>query len=521
MTATSATSTVSLRAAAPVASASIAAASPKPIRTPRAEVPPHRDAVGASEVRINDRLVFLIRNAQGSRPAEERARAASEALEREAAEQKETEVHVEEGDAVAVVYAGKTPIVQLTIEDARAAGDSSIAVHAAAVSASIDNALRSERRRSAIANAVFSFSLLVFSGLIAFLVMKKIGEVTERLRRWMSINPTRLKPLRFGGVEVVSSAAMRGGFSVAIGISRRVLQFGVLYLWLVVGLSLFESTRGHTERLTGFVLTPLSNLIGRVGTTLPLLIVGAIAAAAVTALVRFVALFFGSVARGETSLRWLPRDLAEPTSILLRAGIILSALIFVVPLITASAAAESQVGIAILGAFVLASVPILACAPIGIVAIFARRLHVGDFVEIGGKSGRITALTLLEVRLEDDLGVEVRVPHLFALVHPVRVNGPDRLIVVRIAVDPRAKSTAVEHLLFEAARDQAASLDPRVELADLNQDGAIYRVSIRSRERAARSALLASIAERLQAANVALGRDRSGAASARSGELST
>jgi hypothetical protein len=390
------------------------------------------------------------------------------------------------------------------MEDARAAGDASIAVHAAAVSAGINDALRTERRRSEIANTVFSLSLLVFSGLIAFLVIRKIGQVSARLRRWAALQPHRLKPLSLGGVEVVSSAALRGGLTVALGISRRLAQFGVLYLWLVIGLSLFESTRGHTERLTGVVLAPLSSLVGRIGTTLPLLVVGAIAAVAVAALVRFVALFFGSVARGETSLGWLPRDLAEPTSILLRAGIILSALIFVLPLITAGGEVESSVGIAVLGAFGLASVPVLACAPIGIIVIFTRRLHVGDFVEIGAHRGRITGLTLLETHLEDDLKLELRVPHLLSLIHPVRVLGPERLVAVEVTIDRVAERSTAEAALVEAARALSGSRQPTVDLARIEESGGTYTVSIHSADQNAASTLLKAIAEQLAAANILL-----------------
>jgi small-conductance mechanosensitive channel len=474
----------------------------------REAVEEQRQATRSGEVSINDRVVFVIRVAQESKSIEARARAAGEALARAIEQPKEPEVHVEESGGVAVVYAGRTPIVQLTIEDARAAGDASIAVHAAAVSAGISDALRSERRRSAIANTVFSFSLLVFSGLIAFLVIKKLGEFAVRLKRWLAHQPPRLKPLRVGGVEVLSSTALSGGFSVAAGISRRVAQFGVLYLWLVVGLSMFESTRGYTERLTGFVLTPLSSLIGRIGTTLPLLIVGASAAIAVAALVRFVALFFGSVARGETSLGWLPPDLAEPTSILLRAGIILSALIFVLPVITAGGDVESSVGIAVLGSFGLASVPVLACAPIGIIVIFARRLRVGDYVEIGPRSGRITALTLLETRLEDERSFELRVPHLLALIQPIRVLGPELLVEVEVTIRRTTDKAGAEVALLDAARSLTSSTQPSLELTGIDGVHATYALSVRSPDAKMQSALLAAILVGLEGAGIELVRAR-------------
>jgi len=67
------------------------------------------------------------------------------------------------------------------------------------------------------------------------------------------------------------------------------------------------------QKLTGFVVAPLSQLMARLATALPRR-VAALAALAVFVLVRFVGLFFASVSRGEALLGWLPADLAAPTA---------------------------------------------------------------------------------------------------------------------------------------------------------------------------------------------------------------
>src|SRR6185312_7235626 len=129
-----------------------------------------------------------------------------------------------------------------------------------------------------------------------------------------------------------------------------------------------------------------------------------VAATAVVALgvaVRFVGLFFGAVARGETEVAWLPRDLAGPTSVLVRAGMVVASMVLAAPLITGTDdGALSR-----------------ACAAAGVPAVFGRRFRSGDFVEAGGRAGIVRSVTLLEIVLEDAIGCELRVPQLLGLWH--------------------------------------------------------------------------------------------------------
>jgi len=180
------------------------------------------------------------------------------------------------------------------------------------------------------------------------------------------------------------------------------------------------------------------------------------AAILVTVLVvRFVGLFFGSIGRGETTLGSLPRDLAVPTGALLRVGIVIVALLFAAPLITgADDGALARLGVATLIALGFASAPVLASIVAGIPAIYGRRIRVGDHVEIAGRAGRVVSVSLLEVRLEDDLGCQVRVPHLTSLLAPTRVLGPLPLAVIDVVADPNAAAA----IAIAANADRTVSL---------------------------------------------------------------
>jgi small-conductance mechanosensitive channel len=494
--------------ATPAAAPSAAPAEPSTAPAPpaSASIPHALPAVRPAPVSVHDRPVFDVLAARGGRSPEERAAEATKVLGHLLDDKEEAEIHAQVEDDVAVVYGGKTPIVKLGAEDAAAAGDAKVGDTAEGVAAKIRAVLRAERQRSAIATTVFAFSLLVFSGLIAVLLVRKVAELIERLRAWLAESPRRLPALRVGGIEVVQPAAVRGGITVALSGANLVAHIGVLYAWVLIALSLFEATHDYSERLTGFVLTPISALVGRVALALPLLVIALVTVLAVGVAVRFVRLFFGSVARGETTVGWMPRDLAEPTSILVRSGIVLVTLVVAAPLMTGTDDGTlSRAGVVALVSIGLAVTPVAACAAAGVAVVFGRRLRVGDLAGVGGSEGHVRALTMLEVLLVDEDGSEIHVPHLVSLWQPTRVISPTAAVAVELRVELRVDLARVVELLREAAG--TVGVRPRVLVLGLDVDGARVRVTVDPRGGADRNALYCALSAALQAGGgVTLGR---------------
>jgi small-conductance mechanosensitive channel len=474
---------------------------------PVATAPPSTASRTPVPVRLGDGTVFNIRADRGGKTAEERARLASRALLLAVDDPRASEVKVVRQGDVAVVYAGPVPLIQLAQEDADAAGDSSLDVHAGAAASAIRQALDSERQRSRVAKNVFSVSLAVFFALIAFYLMRKVGEIAERVKEWLNENGDRALAIRVQHVEIVRPATLRNSAVVGLEIAKWLGQFGIFYAWLVIVLSLFEATRGYTERLTGLVVTPLSDLMGRLARSLPLLVVAMMAALAVFVLVRFVGLFFASVARRETTLAWLPPDLAAPTSVLLRFSIVVAALIFAAPVVTGdSEGVFARAGMVILAAIGISSAPLLASGLVGSVVLFGRRLRVGEHAEVGGSLGRIAAINLLELRLLLPDMTELRIPHLLLLGRPLRGLGVAPRISIDVAVSSGVNPTTVRGIFDEAG--SRVGRDVRAEVVMADADGVIYRVTATCDSLEHRSALWTALLEALSAAGVPLGRDR-------------
>jgi hypothetical protein len=458
------------------------------------------------DVRFHERVVFSLSAPRAGQLAEERAGAASHALETALDDPEHPGAHVEEQPDAVVVYVGKTPVVTLGDADAVAVGgDTSLHVYAAAIASKVDDAVRAERTRSQIAEHVFSFSLLVFSGLMAFLIVRRVGDLAARAREWVRAHPDRIPALKLGSIEVARPLAVRGAVGVALALAHRVAQFTVAYLWLIFALSQFAATRDYTDRLAGFVLVPLSALIERLGAALPLVVVTAIAAVALGIAVRFVELFFGGIARGETRIDWLPQDLAGPTSVLVRSGMVLVSIVLAAPLVTGSDdGALSRAGMAALAALGIACTPVLASAAAGVLAVFGRKLKAGDFVEAGGLTGVVRDVTLLEIVLEDAIGCELRVPQLRALWYPTRILGSAPMVSVEIVVDAHERPAKVEEVLVGAT---VATCDrARVDLLSLDADGARWCVSAVPKYGKGAAALADAIAAAITTEGIALGR---------------
>ncbi|MDP9148598.1 MAG: mechanosensitive ion channel family protein [Myxococcota bacterium] len=467
----------------------------------------------SSDVRLHGKAVFALHAPRAGVSAQERASAAGRALETvvDDPEQPTARVEEQENGPSAVVFVGKTPVVTLGSDDAvEAGGEATLHVYAASIASKIDVALRAERKRSAIATSVFSVSLLVFSAVLAFLLFRRVGDLSARARVWVKAHPELIPALRLGHIEVVGPIAVRGALSIALALAHRLAQFTVVYSWLIFALSRFDATRDYTGRLAGFVLVPLSALIGRVGAALPLVVVAAIASVALVIAVRFVTLFFGALARGETQVPWLPRDLAGPTSVLVRAGMVLVSIVLAAPLITGTDdGALSRAGVVALVALGLACTPLLACAVAGVPAVYGRRFKPGDYVEVGGRAGVVRDMTLLELVLEDTIGCQVRVPQLLGLWHPTRVLGSGPLATIEVAVDPRERPAKVEAALVGAA--VATCERARVELFSIDAEGARWRVCGIPKHGKGAAALADAVAQAVAEQGIALGGGSSGA----------
>ncbi|MFO0617798.1 MAG: mechanosensitive ion channel [Polyangiaceae bacterium] len=436
-------------------------------------------------VMLHDTNVVTLHLAYRGESAEQRAKAASKALEEAADDAKPEDVRTEpaldaDGTTVEVVYVGKAPILRLTKDDA-AASNAPLTEYADAVAQSLRKAIKAEKERSALASKIFSISLVVLLFVAMIFLVRKIGDLAQRANVWIEEHPERIPAIRVRSLEVVHPVTLRGGITVALSGGKWVAQIGIVYLWVIVALSMFESTRKYTSRLTGFIVEPFGAMMSRVANTLPLFLVGAIAVIAVAILLRVVQLFFESVSNGQTTVSWLPADLAKPTSILARVGIVLVGLIFAAPLITGNVeGALPRVGLVAMCAMGVAAVPLAATAILGVVVVYGRRLKLGEFIELDGREGKLAKLGFLDVTVRGDDGVETRIPHLLWLIRSTRVMGPTPRTAVRVSFARELYGPELRERLMAGLTEIGA--EPQVEVVAIETASVTLALSVRASE---------------------------------------
>jgi hypothetical protein len=377
----------------------------------------------SASVTLRDKQVFQLTRGDGELSVLDRARMASRALAEAAGDRSGEQARWETRGLRAVVLVGDREIVALSPEDASAAREGSLESLAAHVTTQVERALVGERQRTSLANTVFSISLVVFFGLITLYLMGKLRAFTGGARDYLLAHPERVPALKLNRLEVLGPASVRNALSILIAVGRALGLLGLIYAWLVLSLSLFERTRPWVARLTGVLLDPLSALVSRIALALPMFVIAIFALALLAVLLRVIDLFFASVGRGETRMALVPPDLAHPTSIVLRAGLVVLALLFAGPILTGQHDGSlSRGALVLLLGLSLAASPLCCAVLIGLALAFSRSVRLGDRIDYGGQTGVVSAIGLIWLVLEDAQGASVRVPHLRALWHPTRIH---------------------------------------------------------------------------------------------------
>ncbi len=486
------------------------------------EAPAPASSPGPASVSVGREKVFDVATSSGAASAADRAQTAQTLLAQ----------FVEDLGAGAVVTVDPVPplgpddagsllaikvdgheVFRITADDVRLSGLPAEA-YGQSLRASIQTALQRERRHLAQQRYLQSVSLVVLLGLLLFLALRGLGAASARLRATTETRFAQLRGLRLADLEILSPAALEGASHVAINVGRLLLQLGLIYLYLVFVLTRFASTRGWVGPLDQALAAPFAKLLARLVDLIPRGLVAVFALLVVLGTLRVTDFFVARVARGDIQSGWLPRDLAPTLSPLLRAAIVVVALLLFGPLIGSEQnQLFTRVGLLLLGGVSLALVPLAATAMVGVVAIVGRRYRAGEWLAIGRLVGEVTHVGYLGLTLVPPEAGRLWVPHLRMLWSPVRHMTGAPLTELEIPVDPRADPQKVIEILSApggaggaAPGAQAArKLDAR--LVRLTPEAAIYAIRLPMHQETSSALLAASIA--LGAAGIPVGKKAS------------
>ena len=369
--------------------------------------------VARAAVTLDGEVLFRVRGVTAY-PAEQRALTVSGRIEAIAADRSvstNTLRVVEAGDR-SNLLAGERLIMSVLDADAALEG--------------VSRQVLAEAKLKRIAPAIDTYRhdrhprvLLIHTGyaLGATLVFALLLFGFRRAFRWLDALVERLLRSRIEGLQAQSHQIIQADlvWKSVRGLLQGLQGFLILvavYLYLNLVLGLYPWTRAFAGRLLALLLDPLRDIGMGVLSAVPGLAFVAILAIVTRYVLRLTRLFFTSIENGTIAPRNFEREWSMPTYKIVRALIIVAALVMAYPHIPGSNS-EAFKGLTIfLGVlFSLGSSSFIANLIAGYSVIYRRAFKVGDRIRVNEITGDVTEIRLVVTHLRTIKNEEITVPN--------------------------------------------------------------------------------------------------------------
>jgi small-conductance mechanosensitive channel len=426
------------------------------------------DEVVTAPVEIDGTVIFIVRGVT-SFPAESRAGIIRDRILATAANPDVTldSIRTVDGDGMTRIVAADLQIMTVLDIDAgleQIPRSQLAAAHLSAIRQAVTG-YRQARSASAIRRDVRN-ALGATLALIVFVLV--LQWLWRRIDRWIvgrlqhRIQAVEIKSFELMRAEHIWSA-LRG---TLLAIRTLVyLAVGLIYLGLV--LAGFPWTRGAARGMLEFALGPIKIIAGGVIANIPSLVFLVVLFIMVRLVLRLVALFFNAVARGSVTLAGFYPDWAQPTYKLVRAAIVVFALVVGYPYIPGSDSdAFKGVSIFIGIVFSLGSSSAISNLVAGYMMTYRRAFKVGDIIQVGDSFGRVTETRLQVTHLRSTKNEELILPNSQILGSEVRnyssLSQTQGLILhTEVGIGYETPWRQVEAMLIAAAgRTEGLAKDP-------------------------------------------------------------
>jgi small-conductance mechanosensitive channel len=209
------------------------------------------------------------------------------------------------------------------------------------------------------------------------------------------------------------AVAYVGPIALALGAFLRwLLILAFLEAYLTITLGFFSSTREVSLQATKWVFSQLEFLAQSGLNYLPNLLVIAVIILVASYAVRIVRLIFGEIGKGNFKIRGFYPDWAAPTERLIRALVLVLALIVAFPYLPGAKSPAFQ-GISIFVGVLLSlgSSSAVANAIAGVILTYMRSFLDGDWVQIGDTTGEVIEKNLLVTRILTPKAEVITIPN--------------------------------------------------------------------------------------------------------------
>lgn len=400
------------------------AATPVPGQQPAPQAsPPPADsapvpAPAGAPVVVGGDTILVVPTRLGPYSAAERATAIRLRLEGLARDPfaREYEVRVVRGETSSDVMVQDRAVLTITEADAAALGLSRDVLDRRAADA-VAQALREQGFRARLRIIAMGVLFAFMASLATVLVFRLVNRIFPRLYEMIERGRAGWIPaLRVQRVELVSKDQLADALLWTARMVRAVLLVLLLYLAVPVILSFFPWTRPYADRLFDYILTPFASVWASFISYLPeFFALGAIVVVT-WYLLKLIRPIFLGIARGSITLSGFYPDWAMPTYKIVRALIMVFALIAAWPYLPGSdSEAFKGVGVFVGLLISLGSASAISNMIGGVVLTYMRPFRVGDRVRISDTEGDVVEKSLLITRIRTTKNVDITIPNSMVL----------------------------------------------------------------------------------------------------------
>jgi len=277
----------------------------------------------------------------------------------------------------------------------------------------VKEALNKELKSKSIKNILLQAGLTILVVLIIYFLIKYINKLFVFTRKWLINAKGRiLKGIKFKGYEFLDTDRELKVALFLNSILRWVVIVIVLYLALPILFSIFPWTRGWAEKLFGYVLDPLSNVLTAIFNYIPNLFTIGVIYFVTRYVVQFVEFLAGEIEKGSFVISGFYPDWAKPTFGIVK--VLMYAFMFIVifPYLPGSDSPVFQGVSVFLGVlFSLGSSTAISNMVAGLVITYMRPFKIGDRIKIGELTGDVLEKSMLVTRIRTIKNEDITIPN--------------------------------------------------------------------------------------------------------------
>lgn len=385
-------------------------------RAPAAQEPEHVDAVtqrDAAPVVVDGTTLFYV-SGSPSFPSALRARSVSDRIVAAAADRNlsPSDIRAVKRETRIDILARNKHLVAVVDADAmleRASEEDVAQARVLRIQESISS-YRVARQPAQLARSSVIVLLMTIAAAIAgWLVLRAFRAALTKIERHYI---ARAHGLTIRSFELVRVDSMWNAAASALRALRIIVLVALGDLYLSLALSEFPWTRGAADRLFDLVVTPLHAMGRAVVQYLPKLVFLVLLFFVVRYALKLLGLLANAITAGKIALQGFDADWAQPTYNIVRALLVLLAIVVAYPYLPGSNSPAFQ-GLSIFAGLILSLGASSAMSSViaGYTLTYRRAFRVGDRITIGEITGEVIEVRLLVTHLRTIKNEEVILPN--------------------------------------------------------------------------------------------------------------